>query len=140
MAFTSEGTIEIDLPELWEWVHDNYLPVPRGSEVRYGVPRINRGNSVMEIDFAAATECDPADWAVKPKAVTQWESTGAAQTESPTEGGAQHTIELRVSQNFYDVVTLLAKADGISKADVIRRAVELFAREAAEGGDPVGGA
>jgi hypothetical protein len=37
-------------------------------------------------------------------------------------------------------VTLLAKADGISKADVIRRAVELFAREAAEGGDPVGGA
>jgi hypothetical protein len=77
----------------------------------------------MKINFAAATDCNPADWAVKPKAVTQWDSTNATQTESPTEGGAQHTIELRVSQNFYDAVTLLAKTDGITKADVIRGAV-----------------
>ena len=85
MAFTSEGTIEIDLGEFLEWVHENYLPTPRGSEVCYGVPRINRGNSVIEIDFAAATDCNPADWAVKPKAVTQWDSTNVTQTEGPAE-------------------------------------------------------
>jgi len=37
------------------------------------VPRVNKDNMTLDIDFAAATDCNPADWAVKPKAVTQWE-------------------------------------------------------------------
>lgn len=73
MSFTSEGTIEIDLADFWEWVHKEHLPVPKGSVYRCGVPRINKSNMTLDIDFAASTDNDPGSWAVKPKAVTQWE-------------------------------------------------------------------
>lgn len=72
MAFTSEGTIEIDLTEFWRWVYNEYLPVPEGSEIQFGVPRVNKSNMTLDIDFAAATDSKPEDWAQAPKAVTQW--------------------------------------------------------------------
>ena len=72
MAFTAEGTIEIDLAELWAWVHRNYNPSP-SAEFQYGVPRVNKSNQTMEIDFAMGTDCNPRDWFVKPDVFKQWE-------------------------------------------------------------------
>jgi len=37
MSFTAEGTIEIDLADFWEWVHENYTPC-KGADHQYGVP------------------------------------------------------------------------------------------------------
>ena len=37
-----------------------------------GVPRANKSNKTLEIDFAMATDCDPGDWVEKPDAVKQW--------------------------------------------------------------------
>ena len=72
MSFTAEGTIEIDLTEFWGWVHINYNPNP-SAEVQYGVPRVNKSNHTMEIDFAMGTETNPKDWFVKPDVLNQWE-------------------------------------------------------------------
>jgi hypothetical protein len=40
----------------------------------------------------------------------------------------QKMIELRVSQSFFEAVKLLADTEGIARADVIRKAVSLYAR------------
>jgi hypothetical protein len=40
----------------------------------------------------------------------------------------QKRIELRVSQSFFEAVKLLADTEGIARADVIRKAVSLYAR------------
>lgn len=71
MAFVGhEGMIEIEMAEFFEWLstkHANF------GEVHYGVPRINKSNMTMEVDFSASTDGHPSDWAVKPKSVQQWE-------------------------------------------------------------------
>jgi hypothetical protein len=72
MSFTAEGTIEIDLSEFFSWVYQNYTPTT-GVEYQYGVPRVNKSNQTLELDFAMATDCDPKDWVVKPNVVKQWE-------------------------------------------------------------------
>jgi hypothetical protein len=72
MSFTAEGTIEIDLVEFWEWIRKNYNPIP-SAEVQYGVPRVNKSNLTMEIDFAMGTENNPNEWFVKPNVLKQWE-------------------------------------------------------------------
>lgn len=72
MAYTAEGTIEIDMAEFTAWVYKNYLPV-QGVDFQLGVPRVNKSNETLEIDFAMATDGNPRDWAVKPKVVRQWE-------------------------------------------------------------------
>ena len=72
MSFTAEGTVEIDLAEFWAWVRRNYSPNP-SAEVQYGVPRVNKSNQTMEIDFAMGTETNPKDWFVKPDVLNQWE-------------------------------------------------------------------
>ena len=72
MSFTAEGTIEIDFTEFLVWVNKNYNPYPR-AEVQYGVPRVNKSNRTMEIDFAMGTETNPKDWFVKPDVLKQWE-------------------------------------------------------------------
>lgn len=74
MAFTCEGTLEIDLADFWEWVYENYSPVPKGSEIQYGVPRVNKSNGVLEIDFAASSDNSPETWAIQPDAVKQWKN------------------------------------------------------------------
>ena len=141
MAFTAEGTIEIDLDQFWEWVREEHCP--HGTETRFGVPRVNKSNMTLDIDFAAGTENDPASWAVKPKAVTQWEepecsATDETQTEpsdipfSPAEDADPVLIQLRVSQTFFKAVKLLAETEGIARADVIRKAVSLYARARVE--------
>jgi hypothetical protein len=134
-TFTSEGTIEIDLVEFWNWVGNEHYAVPRGSVVRYGVPRVNKDNMTLDIDFAASTVGNPADWIQKPKAVTQWNEREGASTvvkqgecfdtdTGITEDGAQtYKIDLRVSETFYEAVKILAEEDGIAKSDLIRKAV-----------------
>lgn len=72
MSFTAEGTIEIDLAEFFIWVYENYVPTS-GVEYQYGVPRVNKSNGTLELDFAMATECDPKDWIETPNAIKQWE-------------------------------------------------------------------
>jgi|688.fasta_scaffold00953_39 hypothetical protein len=124
-TFTSEGTIEIYLVEFWNWVGNEHYAVPRGSVVHYGVPRVNKDNMTLDIDFAASTVGNPEDWAVKPKAVTQWIEPEC----SPTDDADQKIIELRVNQTFYDAVKLLAETEGIARADVIRKAVCRYAAE-----------
>jgi hypothetical protein len=72
MSFTAQGTIEIDLEEFFTWVYQNYVPTS-GVEYRYGVPRVNKSNGTLELDFVMATECDPKDWIETPDAIKQWE-------------------------------------------------------------------
>lgn len=67
--FDAEGQISIPLEEFWEFVN-KYHSLDH-CEMALGVPRVVDGDLV--IDYAASTECDPRQWAVKPKAVTQWE-------------------------------------------------------------------
>ena len=68
--YTIEGTIEIDMAEFWGFVH-NYCPVK--SETAFGLPRFNKLNNTMEIDFAASDQGDPKQWKCPPVAVKQWE-------------------------------------------------------------------
>lgn len=70
---TAEGLIEIDLGDFFTWVLENYAPLKNG-EHSFGVPRVNIGNSTLEIDFAVGSDSCPAEWAVPPKAVTQWKN------------------------------------------------------------------
>ncbi len=72
MSFTAEGTIEIDLAEFWEWVYKDYSPC-KGVEYQYGVPRVNKSNQILEIDFAMATGCNPKEWSEKPNVCKQWD-------------------------------------------------------------------
>lgn len=74
MSFTAEGTIEINLEEFFTWVYENYAP-SNGAEYQYGVPRVNKSNHTLEIDFAMATGCNPQDWMEQPDALKQWENT-----------------------------------------------------------------
>jgi len=70
MFMGTEGTFEFDLTEFWQWVRKQH---PDMGEIQYGVPRVNKANWTLEIDFAASTDGHPQDWAKKPKAVLQWE-------------------------------------------------------------------
>ena len=72
MSFSAEGTIEIDLTEFWTWVYKNYSPVPSGTDIQYGVPRVNKSNQTLEIDFAASDTCNPKEWFEPPKVIQQW--------------------------------------------------------------------
>ena len=72
MSYTAEGMVEIDLEELWTFVLKR-LPTDGGEEYVLGVPRVNKGNGTLEIDFAVAVNGNPHDWSVKPKAIIQWE-------------------------------------------------------------------
>jgi len=134
-TFASEGTIEIDLIEFWDWVGDEHYAVPRGSVVHYGVPRVNKDNMTLVIDFAASTVGNPADWIQKPKAVTQWNELEGASTEvkqsecfdtdiGTSEDGTQtYKIDLLVSRTFHEAVKILAEDEGIARSDLIRKAV-----------------
>lgn len=46
-------------------------------------------------------------------------------TPSPA---AQKRIELRVRESFYEALSLLARDEGMNKADIIRKAIALYAR------------
>ena len=67
--YTTEGIIEIDQVEFWEFVL-KYSPCK--DEVRFGVPRFNEANGTVEIDFAASSEGDPFEWANQPAIKQQW--------------------------------------------------------------------
>ena len=71
MSFTAEGTIEIDLADFFTWVYEKYAP-ENGVEYQYGVPRTNKSNRTLEVDFAMATDCHPKDWIEQPVAFKQW--------------------------------------------------------------------
>ncbi|QGT54403.1 hypothetical protein b3_0159 [Synechococcus phage B3] len=73
MAFTAEGTIEINTEDFFVWLYNNHAPVT-GVLYQYGVPRVNKSNGTIEIDFAMDSECNPVDWIEKPKVCKQWEN------------------------------------------------------------------
>jgi hypothetical protein len=70
MFVATEGTIEINLEEFWVWVAKQHADM---GETLYGVPRVNKSNKTIEIDFAASTDGNPVEWAEKPKALKQWD-------------------------------------------------------------------
>lgn len=72
MSFIAEGTIEIPTEEFFTWLYMNYAPC-KGVEYQYGVPRVNKSNLTIEVDFAMATDCHPKDWFQKPEVCKQWE-------------------------------------------------------------------
>lgn len=67
-----EGTIEIDLAEFWEFVsryHDH-----QSAQTFFGVPKVNKENHTIEIDYMYNTEINPsneADFEIS-KCKTQW--------------------------------------------------------------------
>lgn len=75
MSRTYEGVIEIPLEEFWAFV-SKYGPSD-SDEIRYGVPRANRQNATIEIDYAGDSDGCPECWLVKPIAITQWEKEEA---------------------------------------------------------------
>ncbi len=72
MSFTAEGTIEIDMGDFTRWIYQNYLPTQR-VEFQLGVPRVNKSNQTIEVDFAMGTDCNPEHWVKKPDVLKQWE-------------------------------------------------------------------
>lgn len=68
--YTMEGTIEIDQVEFWGFVMKYF---PAKDEVRFGVPRFNKQNGTVEIDFAASSEGDPFNWKIPPVVKNQWD-------------------------------------------------------------------
>jgi hypothetical protein len=72
MSFTAEGTIEIPTEEFFTWLYKNYAPCS-GAEYQYGVPRVNKSNQTIEVDFAMGDETNPKEWFVKPDVFNQWE-------------------------------------------------------------------
>lgn len=73
MSFTAEGTIEIPTEEFFTWLYKNYAPCTGFVEYQYGVPRVNKSNQTIEVDFAMATDCHPKQWSEKPEVCKQWE-------------------------------------------------------------------
>jgi hypothetical protein len=71
MFVATEGMIEITLEDFWIWVGKQHADM---GEIQYGVPRVNKSNRTIEIDFAASTDGHPSGWAQKPKAVLQWKA------------------------------------------------------------------
>jgi hypothetical protein len=76
MFIATEGTIEIPLEQLQEWIaREN--PQLRATILHLGVPKTNKDNRTLEIDFVAASGDDPTnpmDWAEKPNALKQWDN------------------------------------------------------------------
>lgn len=75
MYIASEGSIEIPLEQLREWII-RYNSQFKESNLTLGVPRVNASNMTLEIDFAASFGDDPtqpSEWAEAPKALKQWE-------------------------------------------------------------------
>ena len=74
MSFTAEGTIEVDMGDFTRWIYENYLPT-KSVEFQLGIPRVNKSNQTLEIDFAMGTESHPENWSKIPKAIQQWKDT-----------------------------------------------------------------
>lgn len=72
MAYTCEGTLEIDLVDFWTWVNRNYAKPFEGNETVFGVPQFDRSNNTIKIDFATSTSTDPNGWSPLPRALLQW--------------------------------------------------------------------
>jgi len=71
MSCTYEDMIEISLEDFWQFVAKYH---PKEGQPAYGVPRVNKGNDTLEIDFAMGTDdVSPYEWAEKPQALKQWE-------------------------------------------------------------------
>ena len=74
MSFTAEGTIEIDMEDFTRWIYENYLPT-QWVEFQLGIPRVNKSNQTLEVDFAMGTGTNhPKNWSKIPKAIQQWEN------------------------------------------------------------------
>jgi len=77
MSFTAEGTVEIDLGDLHEWIlSSGRVPSSFVDNVYvWGPPRTNKGNGTLEIDFAMDGNGNcPSTWAEEPNALKQWDN------------------------------------------------------------------
>ena len=85
MSFIAEGTVEIDLCDLHEWIlSGGHLPV--GPDYAWGPPRVNKSNQTLEIDFAMDNfGNNPATWAEKPNALKQWKDLDQAMRPTTTQ-------------------------------------------------------
>lgn len=59
MGIYGKGTIEIPLEEFWRFV-SSYM-YDKSSNTFFGVPRVNNGNQVLEIDYMFNSEISPED-------------------------------------------------------------------------------
>ena len=71
MARLYEGKVIVPLEDLWDWLNENYIETK--DNTTFGVPNVNFNEQTLEIDFAASSEGNPAEWARKPIALRQWE-------------------------------------------------------------------
>lgn len=80
MAMAGEGTIEIDIEEIYEFLGKRELKLhyEQGHLVVIGVPRFNRETRQLEIDYAFDSSIPPSDWSVRPKAIKQWEENSGS--------------------------------------------------------------
>jgi hypothetical protein len=70
MASFGEGKIEIPMEEFWAFV--NKYHEHKTAELAFGVPKVNKENETMEINYAYGTESNPIAWSVKPKCLEEW--------------------------------------------------------------------
>lgn len=77
MAHDGEGKIYIPLEDFWKFVQ-GYVP-QSDAETVFGVPQFTDEDVV--VDYAFSTECNPAEWVKKPKALLQWEEHRAKEKE-----------------------------------------------------------
>lgn len=59
MGIYGKGTIEIPLEDFWKFV-SSYM-YDKSSNTFFGVPRVNNGNQVLEIDYMFNSEVNPED-------------------------------------------------------------------------------
>ena len=59
MASRGEGTIEIPLEDFWRYANEYHEH--SSAELFYGVPRVNNGNQVIEIDYMYNSGINPTE-------------------------------------------------------------------------------
>ena len=68
---SGEGKIEIPLEDFWEIVnkfHDH-----ESCEILFGVPKVNKDNQTLEINYAYSSHSHPSEWVGGSVAKNEWE-------------------------------------------------------------------
>lgn len=70
----AEGVISIDLADFWDWVinESDYLNSD-SLKVAFGVPRIDKQNKRILINFVASSLDSPHHWLEKPDCLNEWD-------------------------------------------------------------------
>ena len=71
MGYDARGKVYIPLDELFKLVA-KYLPCTHDYlQLNLDHMKVLVGNDELEIEYAASSECDPADWATPPEWITK---------------------------------------------------------------------